>query len=149
MSYSIYNLTSGVFTGLQFVAEWGFVADNLPAGCGAWPGLHDAARVRVDMATQALVPYQPPAPANSDLAEWVWDPQAWRWQAVPTALAIAEAVRADRDRRLLACDWVVARAVEQSQAVPAAWAAYRQSLRDVPAQPGFPSSVEWPAEPLV
>lgn len=29
----------------------------------------------------------------------------------------------------------------------AAWATYRQALRDVPAQAGFPWSVEWPVQP--
>jgi hypothetical protein len=29
----------------------------------------------------------------------------------------------------------------------AAWATYRQALRDIPAQVGFPSEVTWPTEP--
>ncbi|NBW23522.1 MAG: phage tail protein, partial [Caulobacteraceae bacterium] len=28
-----------------------------------------------------------------------------------------------------------------------AWAAYRQALRDVPEQPGFPAQIEWPTAP--
>jgi len=28
-----------------------------------------------------------------------------------------------------------------------AWTAYRQALRDIPAQSGFPSSVTWPTKP--
>lgn len=46
-----------------------------------------------------------------------------------------------------ASDWVVTRAFEQGAQVPAPWAAYRQALRDVTAQLGFPGSVQWPSAP--
>ncbi|GAA5334721.1 MULTISPECIES: phage tail assembly chaperone [Thermus] len=44
------------------------------------------------------------------------------------------AFRAERDRRLAASDWVVARAYERGEPVPPEWAAYRQALRDLPGQ---------------
>jgi hypothetical protein len=52
--------------------------------------------------------------------------------------------RAERDRRLAACDWtqVADAPVDREE-----WAAYRQLLRDVPEQPGFPDSIVWPEEP--
>jgi hypothetical protein len=31
--------------------------------------------------------------------------------------------------------------------IPAAWKTYRQELRDVPSQAGFPDSITWPTEP--
>jgi len=31
--------------------------------------------------------------------------------------------------------------------VPDAWRTYRQALRDIPAQSGFPSNVIWPDDP--
>ena len=31
--------------------------------------------------------------------------------------------------------------------IPDAWRTYRQALRDVPAQSGFPTNVTWPSEP--
>jgi len=31
--------------------------------------------------------------------------------------------------------------------VPDAWKTYRQALRDVPTQSGFPTDVTWPVEP--
>ena len=33
------------------------------------------------------------------------------------------------------------------EAAQAAWRAYRQALRDMPEQPGFPMEVEWPEVP--
>lgn len=56
-------------------------------------------------------------------------------------------VRAKRDALLNASDWVVTRAFETGESVPAEWAAYRQALRDVPEQAGFPESVTWPTAP--
>jgi hypothetical protein len=31
--------------------------------------------------------------------------------------------------------------------VPDAWKTYRQALRDVPAQSGFPTTINWPVKP--
>jgi len=57
----------------------------------------------------------------------------------------AASIRADRNRRLAECDWTqVADAPSASQY---AWAEYRQKLRDLPAQAGFPWTVVWPDKP--
>ena len=59
----------------------------------------------------------------------------------------AETVRAERNELLAASDWVVSFAYEKSEPVPAEWSAYRQALRDVPQQEGFPKDVVWPTKP--
>jgi hypothetical protein len=56
----------------------------------------------------------------------------------------ADSVRAERNRKLTASDWTQ---VEDAPVDKAAWAAYRQGLRDVPSQAGFPWDVTWPVEP--
>lgn len=53
-------------------------------------------------------------------------------------------VRAQRDQLLLACDWTQ---LPDSPVDPLPWRTYRQELRDVPQQPGFPWSVVWPTPP--
>jgi len=55
-------------------------------------------------------------------------------------------VRALRSARLKACDWVVVRAMESGQPVPAPWATYRQALRDITNQPD-PTALNWPTPP--
>jgi hypothetical protein len=62
----------------------------------------------------------------------------------PTDEEIAAQVRAERDRLLAESDWtqVLDAPVDQD-----AWAAYRQALRDVPQQEGFPHDVAWPVKP--
>jgi hypothetical protein len=56
----------------------------------------------------------------------------------------AKRVRADRNSKLSECDWT--QLIDAPVDVDA-WADYRQALRDVPDQDGFPWSVEWPEKP--
>lgn len=55
--------------------------------------------------------------------------------------------RQERNRRIAAADWTQLPDAPLTDAQRAAWAAYRQELRDVTKQAGFPETVTWPAEP--
>jgi hypothetical protein len=71
----------------------------------------------------------------------------WQMHYIPERLPeaqVAEAMREDRDKLLAASDWVVAFAYERGEAVSVEWVDYRQALRDVPLQEGFPFEIEWP-----
>ena len=57
----------------------------------------------------------------------------------------ATSVRATRDTKLAESDWTQARDV--TLANDADWQTYRQALRDVPTQAGFPWNVIWPDQP--
>jgi len=56
----------------------------------------------------------------------------------------AAAVRADRNARLAACDWTQ---LSDAPVDDLAWAVYRQALRDITSQPGFPWTITWPVAP--
>ena len=56
-------------------------------------------------------------------------------------------VRAHRDRLLTETDWVVVKHNELGAPIPQEWLDYRQALRDITEQSGFPDNVEWPQEP--
>lgn len=56
----------------------------------------------------------------------------------------ARIVRSERDSKLASCDWTQ---VSDAPVDKQAWALYRQALRDVPAQSGFPWDIQWPTEP--
>lgn len=58
--------------------------------------------------------------------------------------AQAAAVRAERNAKLSASDWTQ---VADAPVDQAAWAAYRQALRDITAQAGFPWTIDWPVAP--
>lgn len=59
----------------------------------------------------------------------------------------ADAIRAERDARLTQCDWTQLDDTPLSNTQKQAWAAYRQALRNVPQQAGFPWAVIWPEQP--
>lgn len=82
--------------------------------------------------------------------KWVWkwavsemDDEA---KAAKDAEA-AKAVRAKRDALIAETDWIVIKNLELNQNVPGIWEVYRQNLRDVPSQAGFPHNVTWPVKP--
>jgi hypothetical protein len=57
-------------------------------------------------------------------------------------------LRDERNSRLAVADTLVERAIDQGDAsAEAAARKYRQALRDVPQQPGFPDVIDWPALP--
>jgi len=56
----------------------------------------------------------------------------------------SENVRIERNKRLADCDWTQ---LADAPVDRTAWATYRQALRDVTAQTGFPWSIEWPQQP--
>lgn len=56
----------------------------------------------------------------------------------------ATAIRSERDSLLSQTDWTQ---VADAPVDQTAWATYRQALRDVPAQAGFPWEVTWPSKP--
>ena len=56
----------------------------------------------------------------------------------------AKSVRASRTEKLKDSDWTQ---IADSTADKTAWATYRQQLRDISAQSGFPWTVTWPTAP--
>jgi hypothetical protein len=59
----------------------------------------------------------------------------------------ATAVRAERDKLIDSCDWMAIKAFEGGTTVGTDWATYRQALRDVTDQAGFPNKITWPTQP--
>lgn len=56
----------------------------------------------------------------------------------------AKSVREDRTKRLSESDWTQ---VADAPVDKTVWATYRQELRDVPNQSGFPWEITWPTQP--
>jgi hypothetical protein len=56
----------------------------------------------------------------------------------------AASVRASRTQLLKDCDWTQ---IADSTADKTAWATYRQALRDITGQAGFPWTITWPETP--
>jgi hypothetical protein len=105
-----------------------------------------------------VVEQSPPEynPANQNLnqlnpalvdGEWLqtWQVTAASAEEIAERLQDKEAeVRQQRNELLSACDWTQ---LPDAPVDSPAWAAYRQELRDVTAQEGFPWDVVWPEQP--
>lgn len=76
---------------------------------------------------------------------WTFDGTTWDNPNKPTLEELAAKVRDDRDFFISSTDWT--QAPDVPQALKDKWAPYRQALRDVPQQPGFPTNVVWPVRP--
>ena len=97
-----------------------------------------------------------PATENCNQTNPTFENNQWvmAWQVTPAnAEEIAERlerkseeVRFERNLRLAECDWTQLPDSPIPSADKAAWTTYRQQLREVPEQAGFPWQVEWPAK---
>jgi len=56
----------------------------------------------------------------------------------------AASIRKERNKKLTASDWTQVADVPVDKT---AWAIYRQALRDVTVQEGFPHTITWPTQP--
>jgi hypothetical protein len=59
----------------------------------------------------------------------------------------ARSIRLKRDSLLSETDWIVITHTEKGMNIPLEWEVYRQALRDITGQEGFPFSVDWPIKP--
>lgn len=59
----------------------------------------------------------------------------------------ASRVRLTRDIELKKCDWRVMPDSPLSDSKVAEWKTFRQALRNIPTQSGFPANVIWPTKP--
>lgn len=60
---------------------------------------------------------------------------------------LAGEMRRQRDALIASCDWTQMPDAPLPAATKALWAAYRQALREVPEQAGFPTMISWPVAP--
>lgn len=60
---------------------------------------------------------------------------------------LEQEARTSRNNKLAECDWTQLPDSPLSTSEKAEWSSYRQSLRDVPEQSGFPDDITWPTEP--
>jgi len=96
---------------------------------------------------RGCVTEKPPVLKEGQKAKWkggkwtVVDPEP---QPEPEVADKAQEVRAERNYLLTKSDWTQ---VADAPVDKEAWAEYRQKLRDIPQQTGFPTEVDWPVRP--
>ena len=83
----------------------------------------------------------PPKPGNYyvydyNKDQWVYD------EAINASVVILQ-----RNELLYASDWTQIPNNPLTPALQEQWAVYRQALRDIPSQQGYPATVNWPTPP--
>lgn len=96
---------------------------------------------------------EPPATQEGKFRKW--NGSAWVYEDIPqpplpvapTTEFLSAEVRSERNGLLVASDFTQLPDVPIDSVNKAEWAVYRQALRDVPQQVGFPQEVTWPQMP--
>lgn len=83
----------------------------------------------------------------------VWLAGEWGTDEVTMQVHNTATIRAERDRRLQSCDWTQLPDAALTDEQVTEWATYRQALRDITEQGGFPwggdiDAVPWPDIPV-
>lgn len=101
-----------------------------------------------------LLPELPAEPTDTEVTVAKKDDSgAWtlinipsiEWDNLIKDTRTAAIIRRQRNSLLTASDWTQAYDIPASISEP--WATYRQALRDIPQQPGFPNFITWPTQP--
>lgn len=126
--WQFYRLETGALTEGLYTGPADLLEANTPAGHGAISGQWDPATQFVDIQTGEV--------------------KEGATAAQPRSIDVARAQANERRQAMLnASDWVVIRATEAGKSPLPEWLAYRQALRDLPQQPGFPLAIDWPTPP--
>lgn len=145
MKYAVYD-ANGLILKIGTAPEGmlSFLADNEP---GSILVLQDDQQCSdtthyVRVQDGALVEYPP---KTGDFVRWDWGSMSWvDWPE--TADRSARAKRADL---LQQSDWTdtASAPTRLGQALYEEWQVYRQALRDITAQAGYPLNIQWPTPP--
>lgn len=141
MKYTIYDPTTGAIQYTFTSADARMVEINL-AGQSWIPGEYSSAEYYIDNAQPVAMPAAPAVPGQV----FVFDYASKTWQLDHDRSSTAS--RQLRNQLLATVDqinpvWYASLTAEQQQDL----IVYRQTLLDVPQQPGFPSLVNWPTAP--
>lgn len=84
--------------------------------------------------------FEAPIPEGS---AYIWNENSWEYS--PDIEVLKAEVLLKRDRLLVNSDWT--QLPDVPLATKEAWTIYRQQLRDISTQVGFPTQIEWPTKP--
>jgi hypothetical protein len=135
MSYTIYSQTTGQ---ILRIVQTTAIQDQLQDGESYIDGAIDDSAYYIENESPIAIP---PKPSQYS----VFDFTTKQWVENET-MAISD-VLIKRQRLLYASDWTQIPNNPLTAEQQSAWATYRQALRDIPEQPGYPLNVVWPTPP--
>jgi lambda repressor-like predicted transcriptional regulator len=121
------------------------MSDALLASFGVYP-VTSVPRPQYDAVTQNISAGTPAQQGDAWVQTWVVSDASPAEVEARTA-DVSAGVRMKRDSLLAQSDWTQVDDSPLNNIQKAAWASYRQELRSVPQQEGFPFNVIWPTKP--
>lgn len=123
-AYTKYDKATGKITGILVLSRLEDLSLNIGEGEAVIEGEYS---MTDQMVVDGVVVDRPAAELQAERLAIAWDN-----------------LRAQRNRMLSSCDWTQ---VPDAPVDQAAWAAYRQALRDVPSNTTDPANPVWPLPP--
>lgn len=135
--YTIYESNTGkIFSNITSTEE--DIQFNIPQNCQAIIGNFPAKTGYIENDQYVAMPPIPGDYYIIDYATKTWV-QDYNWAA--------KTVKSERDQILYESDWTQIPNNPLTTEKQQEWATYRQQLRDVTSQPGYPYNVVWPTPP--
>ena len=133
MIYTVYSAINGQ---ILRVVQTDHIESQLQEGQLYIDGSFDDTRYYIDNGSPVEIPEKPSSYADFDYTTKQW--------VVNTSRVVFNILE-KRKKLLAGTDWT--QMPDVSIATKAAWAAYRQELRDITAQAGYPTEITWPTPP--
>lgn len=137
MNFTIYNITTGQ------IIQSGFCLDVsiqiIPDGCALLEIESDPLNQYIDNGQLINIPVRPSLEHEFDYSTKSW---------VLNINYLKESIANKRNNLLYKSDWTQLPNGPLNQQQQSQWATYRQTLRDITTQSGYPTNVIWPTEPM-
>lgn len=133
MIYTVYSAINGQ---ILRVVQTDHIESQLQEGQLYIDGSFDDTRYYIDNGSPVEIPEKPSPYADFDYTTKQW--------VVNTSMVVFNVLE-KRKKLLAGTDWTQMPDVPIS--TKAAWAAYRQELRDITTQAGYPTEITWPTPP--
>ena len=146
--YTAYNSETGEIVS-SFSGDETNAQANTPEGCILVDGQYS--HMQGYFSNGVLVDYTPDqiaAKRERPSYPAIWDNAAMHWVDKRPIIEVEKDVRTKRAALLSDSDWTALADVPLSQQQRLDWAAYRQALRNVTNQSGFPIDIIWPVSPV-
>ena len=125
------------------VSEGDLIPDDVPDACSVYYGVVNVVTQYHNTATD--IPTEKGAPPTPDGYTFNYTTKTWE----PNTAYMVYKVKVIRDQKLLDSDWTdtASAPARLGQTLYAQWQTYRQDLRNIPEQSGYPLNVVWPTPP--
>jgi len=137
MNFTIYNTTTGQ------IIQSGFCLDVsiqiIPDGCALLEIESDPLSQYIDNGQLINIPARPSLEHEFDYSSKSW---------VLNINSLKEFIANKRNNLLYKSDWTQLPNGPLSEQQQSQWATYRQALRDITTQSGYPANITWPTKPV-